>query len=44
VITGWGDVTFLTVRRNPARSKPLMKVHAGVQPPMAEIKLPLFIQ
>jgi len=41
VITGWGDVTFpklcAEILNGP---KPLMKVHAGVQPPMAEIKLP----
>jgi radical SAM superfamily enzyme YgiQ (UPF0313 family) len=41
VVTGWGDVTFpklcAEILDGP---KPLMKVHAGVQPPMAEIALP----
>jgi radical SAM superfamily enzyme YgiQ (UPF0313 family) len=41
VVTGWGDVTFpklcAQILDGP---KPLMKVHAGVQPPMAEIALP----
>jgi len=41
VVTGWGDVTFpklcTEILHGP---KPLMKVHAGVQPPMAEITLP----
>ena len=41
VVTGWGDVTFpklcAQILDGP---KPLMKVHAGVQPPMAEISMP----
>lgn len=41
LITGWGDITFpklcAQILNGP---QPLMKVHAGVQPPMAEIKLP----
>jgi radical SAM superfamily enzyme YgiQ (UPF0313 family) len=41
VVTGWGDLTFpqlcAQILDGP---KPLMKVHAGVQPPMAEIALP----
>ncbi|QYF95457.1 DUF4080 domain-containing protein [Massilia sp. PAMC28688] len=41
LVTGWGDVTFpqlcAQILHGP---QPLMKVHAGVQPPMAEIKLP----
>jgi radical SAM superfamily enzyme YgiQ (UPF0313 family) len=41
VVTGWGDVTFpklcAEILDGP---KPLMKIHAGVQPPMAEIALP----
>ena len=41
VITGWGDVIFpklcAEILNGP---KPLMKVHAGVHPPMDEIKLP----
>lgn len=41
VVTGWGDVTFpklcAEILHGP---KPLMNVHAGVQPPIAEIALP----
>jgi radical SAM superfamily enzyme YgiQ (UPF0313 family) len=41
LITGWGDVTFpklcLAILNGP---KPLMKVHAGEQPPLADIALP----
>lgn len=41
VITGWGDLSFprlcAEILDGP---KPLMKVHAGVQPPMADIALP----
>ncbi|MFZ6655138.1 DUF4080 domain-containing protein [Undibacterium sp. TJN19] len=41
VITGWGDVSFPALCQQIIHGpKPLMKVHAGVQPPMAEIKLP----
>jgi radical SAM superfamily enzyme YgiQ (UPF0313 family) len=41
VITGWGDVTFPKLCAEIIDGpKPLMKVHAGVQPPMAEIALP----
>ncbi|MFZ6645551.1 DUF4080 domain-containing protein [Undibacterium sp. TJN25] len=41
VITGWGDVTFPDVCRQILHGpQPLMKIHAGVQPPMAQIKLP----
>jgi radical SAM superfamily enzyme YgiQ (UPF0313 family) len=41
VITGWGDVTFPKLCEEILNGpKPLMKVHAGVQPPMAEITLP----
>ncbi|QBE64056.1 B12-binding domain-containing radical SAM protein [Pseudoduganella lutea] len=41
VVTGWGDVTFPKLCGEILRGpKPLMKVHAGVQPPMAEIDLP----
>ena len=41
VVTGWGDVTFPKLCGEIlAGPKPLMKVHAGVQPPMAEIALP----
>ena len=41
VITGWGDVSFPKLCGEILNGpKPLMKVHAGVQPPMAEIALP----
>ena len=41
VITGWGDVSFPELCRQILRGpQPLMKIHAGVQPPMAQIKLP----
>jgi radical SAM superfamily enzyme YgiQ (UPF0313 family) len=41
LITGWGDVTFPKLCGEILNGpKPLMKIHAGVQPPMAEIKLP----
>jgi radical SAM superfamily enzyme YgiQ (UPF0313 family) len=41
LVTGWGDVTFPTLCGEILNGpKPLMKIHAGVQPPMAEIKLP----
>ena len=41
IVTGWGDVTFPQLCRQILFGpKPLMKIHAGVQPPMAEIKLP----
>jgi radical SAM superfamily enzyme YgiQ (UPF0313 family) len=41
VVTGWGDVTFPQLCRQILDGpKPLMKVHAGVQPPMADIALP----
>jgi radical SAM superfamily enzyme YgiQ (UPF0313 family) len=41
VVTGWGDVTLPKLCGEILNGpKPLMKVHAGVQPPMAEIALP----
>ncbi|WP_091874523.1 B12-binding domain-containing radical SAM protein [Massilia yuzhufengensis] len=41
VVTGWGDVTFPKLCGEILNGpKPLMKVHAGVQPPMAEVTLP----
>ena len=41
LITGWGDVTFPKLCGEILNGpKPLMKVHAGVQPPMAEIAMP----
>ncbi|WP_266157456.1 B12-binding domain-containing radical SAM protein [Dyella silvatica] len=41
VITGWGDVTFPELCRSIlGGSAPAQKMHAGRQPPMAEIALP----
>ena len=41
VVTGWGDVTFPKLCREILDGpKPIMKVHAGVQPPMGDIVLP----
>ena len=41
VVTGWGDVTFPRLCGEILNGpKPLMKVHAGVQPPMEDIALP----
>ncbi|WLI88776.1 DUF4080 domain-containing protein [Massilia sp. R2A-15] len=41
LVTGWGDVTFPRLCGEILGGpKPLMKIHAGVQPPMAEIKMP----
>src|SRR6478735_2788118 len=41
VVTGWGDVTFPQLCRQILHGpKPLMTIHAGVQPPVDEIKLP----
>jgi len=41
VVTGWGDVTFPKLCSDILDGpKPLMKVHAGIQPPMADITLP----
>jgi radical SAM superfamily enzyme YgiQ (UPF0313 family) len=41
VITGWGDVTFPKLCGEILNGpKPLMKIHAGVQPPMDAITLP----
>ncbi len=41
LVTGWGDVTFPKLCGEILNGpKPLMKVHAGVQPPMAEIAMP----
>lgn len=40
-VTGWGDVTFPKLCGEILHGpKPIMKVHAGVQPPMADIALP----
>jgi radical SAM superfamily enzyme YgiQ (UPF0313 family) len=41
VVTGWGDVTFPALCRQILDGpQPLMKIHAGVQPPLQDIKLP----
>jgi radical SAM superfamily enzyme YgiQ (UPF0313 family) len=41
LVTGWGDVTFPRLCKEILQGpKPLMKIHAGVQPPMADIALP----
>jgi radical SAM superfamily enzyme YgiQ (UPF0313 family) len=41
VVTGWGDITFPKLCREILDGpKPIMKVHAGVQPPMEDIVLP----
>ncbi|MDQ9169278.1 DUF4080 domain-containing protein [Oxalobacteraceae bacterium R-40] len=41
VVTGWGDVTFPQLCRAILHGpKPLMKIHAGVQPPLDDIALP----
>ena len=41
LITGWGDVTFPALCKQILDGpKPLMKIHAGVQPPLAELTMP----
>ncbi|MDE2428034.1 MAG: DUF4080 domain-containing protein [Burkholderiales bacterium] len=41
VITGWGDVSFAALCRQILQGpQPLMKIHAGVQPPMDALRLP----
>jgi radical SAM superfamily enzyme YgiQ (UPF0313 family) len=41
VVTGWGDITFPKLCRAILNGpQPLMKVHAGEQPPLSEIALP----
>ena len=41
LITGWGDVTFPKLCGEILNGpKPLMKIHAGVQAPLAELQLP----
>ena len=41
VVTGWGDVTFARLCRQILDGpRPLTKVHAGEQPPLAEIAMP----
>ncbi len=41
LITGWGDVTFASLCKQILFGpKPLMKIHAGLQPAMSDIQLP----
>lgn len=41
VVTGWGDITFARLARQLLHGpRPLMKVHAGEQTPLAELQLP----
>lgn len=41
VITGWGDISFANLCQQILRGpQPLMKIHAGLQPPMNDIRLP----
>ncbi len=41
VVTGWGDITVPKLCRAVLHGpKPIMKIHAGEQPPLAEITLP----
>jgi len=41
VITGWGDVSFAALCRQIIQGpQPLMKIHAGVQPKLDQLKLP----
>lgn len=41
VVTGWGDVTFRVVCEAVIHGpRPLMKIHAGAQPPLAELVMP----
>ena len=41
LVTGWGDVTFPKLCGEILNGpKPLMKIHAGAQPPLAEVAMP----
>ena len=41
LITGWGDISFAQLcRQILGGPQPLLKIHAGVQPPLADIALP----
>jgi radical SAM superfamily enzyme YgiQ (UPF0313 family) len=41
LVTGWGDITFPRLCRQILDGpQPLMKIHAGEQPPLADIRLP----
>jgi radical SAM superfamily enzyme YgiQ (UPF0313 family) len=44
LVTGWGDVTFPQLCRQILNGpKPLMKIHAGAQPPLSDIALPYWL-
>ncbi len=41
VVTGWGDITFTSLCASILHGpKPLMKIHAGEQPPLEQIAFP----
>ena len=41
LVTGWGDVTFPSLCKQILHGpKPLMKIHAGVQPPLETLTMP----
>ncbi|NMM27621.1 MAG: DUF4080 domain-containing protein [Glaciimonas sp.] len=41
LITGWGDISFAKLCREILTGpKPIMKIHAGLQPPLDDITLP----
>lgn len=41
LVTGWGDVSFPQLCRQILNGpQPLMKIHAGIQAPLADIRLP----
>ncbi len=41
VVTGWGEVTFCKLAQAVLHGpKPLMKIHAGEQPPLAQLAMP----
>ena len=41
VVTGWGETTFPQLCKQILHGpKPLMKIHAGVQPPLSDIRMP----
>jgi radical SAM superfamily enzyme YgiQ (UPF0313 family) len=41
LVTGWGDITFPQLCRALIDGpKPIMKIHAGAQPPLSDIALP----
>ncbi|MBC7414281.1 MAG: DUF4080 domain-containing protein [Herminiimonas sp.] len=41
LITGWGDISFAELCRQILDGpKPLMKIHSGLQPPLADLVLP----